>query len=193
MAAEFTQPGHARRSRAPRRKSSAGQRRLAPARCTSSEPHARRRRRRRSARRRAPCRGAPAPVARAPSAAPSARSALPPIGTRTRRRGRATGRGCGCAPRRAGRRPVDARLGLVDLAGVGDAVLRPAACRSSAPRSSAASASHHQAGAEPRQPVVQLARGHVGRDRRRARPGDRAGVEPRLHRMTMTPVSGRRP
>ena len=67
-------------------------------------------------------------------------------------------------------RPVDARLRLVDLGGVGDASLRlrRAVERAALQRRERP---HHQVGAERRQPVVQLARRLVRRRSARARRG----------------------
>ncbi len=77
-------------------------------------------------------------------------------------------------------RPVDARLGLVDLLRVGGAFggLRREGEDAAGKRGERA---HHQIGAEAGETLRQLAGGGVGADRDALAHGDRAGVEARLH------------
>ncbi len=77
-------------------------------------------------------------------------------------------------------RPIDPRLALVDLVGVGHACgsLRRQSQRSFFQRGKRA---QHQVGAEPRQLIVQIAGRRIVADRHALRHGDRAGVETFLH------------
>ena len=81
---------------------------------------------------------------------------------------------------RAGLVPVDPRLGLFDLGGVGDALfalfgqLQPAALQR-------AHRAHHQVGPERRQRVMQIGRRHRIRDRQPLGHRDVAGIEADIH------------
>ena len=108
--------------------------------------------------------------------------------SRTRRRETARGRGNGRAPAFHGLRPVDARLALVDLGRVGDALVRlrrelqrP---RSSAPSARTIRSAPSRASASCRSPAVMS-----GPIATRSAMRDRAGVEPSSIRITITPVS----
>ena len=76
--------------------------------------------------------------------------------------------------------PIDARLAVFDLWRQCDAGRR-LGLGLQRPALEPAQRAHHQVGAEPRQHIVKLARGHVGTDRHPLGHGDGAGIEAFVH------------